>query len=218
MQGINKSLVLLGRRPLVAWSLTTFQEHPLITEIILVAPTHDRVAHEWIAANSGFSKLTKIVDGGAERQHSVHNGLRAIAHADIVVIHNAANPFVASYEISTVIVGAADIGAAAVGTPSPYTLRRVRNDAIASGTIPRHDVWCMQTPQALRWRLAVDAFDRAARDGFVGTDDLELVERMGCPAQILPASPHNRKITTREDLELAEALAELRSARAAEGR
>jgi 2-C-methyl-D-erythritol 4-phosphate cytidylyltransferase len=210
MVGVNKSLAILAGKPVVLWSLEALEAHALIQNIILVVPRNDMETYETIASLWGLTKMQAIVAGGAERQTSIHNGLRAVGAADVVVIHNGANPFVTPAEISAVVLATLEAGAAAVGQPSMDTLRRVGHGMMSLGTIQREGIWRMQTPQALRYDLAIDAFERADRDGFLGTDDVQLVERLGQSVRVLRSAKYNMKITTPEDLRLAEALVQSR--------
>ncbi len=212
--GIDRSLALLGGKSVITWSLEAFQAHGRIHEIVLVVPAPDTPTYQWLSMKHHINKLSRIVGGGGDRQECVQVGLRLLTRADVVVIHDGANPFVTREEISAVVLGALDVGAAAVGEPCKGTLRKVGDDMLSEGVVPRRDVWCMQTPQAFRYELALAAYERAAQDGFHGSDDVQLVERMGGKARMLRSSAHHVAIHTAADLELAEALLRCRSARA----
>src|SRR5258706_4018062 len=121
MGGINKSLALLGGKPVLLWSLEAFGAHELVHEIILVAPRDQLSIYEALVARHALAKVRRIVAGGPERQESVHHGLRAVSRADVVVVHNGANPFVSRQEITAVVQAALEVGAAAVGVPSTST-------------------------------------------------------------------------------------------------
>jgi 2-C-methyl-D-erythritol 4-phosphate cytidylyltransferase len=211
--GIDRSLALLGGRSVITWSLEVFQSHHRIQEIVLVVPAADCSTYEWLAAKNGISKLSRIVGRTGDHQEAVHHGLRALTRADVVVIHNGDNPFVSREEISAVVLGALDVGAAALGEPCEGTLRTVGDDMLADGVIGREHVWCLQTPQALRHELALAAYARAAEDGFHGSDALELVERLGRKPRVLRTSRHHVAIGSMDDLELAEALLRCRNER-----
>ena len=211
--GLDRSLALLGGKSVILWSLEAFQAHRRIHDIVLVVPAADTPTYQWLCIKHRISKLSRVVGGGEHRQESVGVGLHALARADVVVIHDGANPFVSREEISAVVLGALDVGAAAVGEPCASTLRKVGDDMLSDGTIARRDVWCMQTPQAMRYELALAAHERAAADGFRGSDDVQLVERLGKKARVLRASTHSLAIMTAADLELAEALLRCRAPR-----
>ena len=211
--GIDRSLALLGAKSVVAWSLEQFQAHGRIHEIVLVAPGADTPTYQWLSMKHRISKLSRIVGREGPWQECVQFGLHALAHPDVVVIHDAANPFVSREEISAVVLGALEVGVAAVGEPCTGTLCKVGDDMLSDGILPRRDVWCMQTPQALRYELALAGHERAAEDGFRGSDDVQLVERLGHKARVLRASTHHVAISTAADLVLAEAVLRCRSER-----
>ena len=148
-----------------------------------------------------------VVEGGARRQDSVRCGLAALdAACDIVVIHDAARPLVNVETIAGSIRTAAETGAALVATPARDTLKRVGPDATVSATLSRQDVWLAQTPQTFQVDLIREAHRRAQEQGVTATDDAGLVERLGRPVRVVPGDALNFKITTQDDLILAEAL------------
>lgn len=150
-----------------------------------------------------------MVVGGDHRQHSVANALREIRATDndVVLVHDAVRPFVDAEIIRNVIESAAGQGAAIAGLPAVDTIKQVErtaNGAIITSTVPRERVVMAQTPQGFRYSVIKRAFDEAAQDGFVGTDEASLVERSGHQVAVVMGSARNIKITTPSDLELAE--------------
>ncbi|MFH1187458.1 MAG: IspD/TarI family cytidylyltransferase, partial [bacterium] len=124
-------------------------------------------------------------------------------YMDIVLFHNASNPFVASKDIDKLIDAAKKYGASVVGAPVKDTIKKADKNQMIIKTIPRHNLWAMQTPQVIKFSLAWEAFNKAEKEKFLGTDDVSLVERLGKKVKIIPCSEKNFKITTRNDLKKA---------------
>ncbi|MBV8475892.1 MAG: 2-C-methyl-D-erythritol 4-phosphate cytidylyltransferase [Acidobacteria bacterium] len=154
-------------------------------------------------------KHVELVEGGEHRQKSVGNALAAILASadDIVLVHDAVRPFVSQETIREVIQAARKYGAAIAGMPAVDTVKQVERTAqgaLITSTIPRERVVMAQTPQGFHYGILKKAFDEAAADGFVGTDEASLVERAGGEVAVVMGSPKNIKITTPSDMELAE--------------
>jgi 2-C-methyl-D-erythritol 4-phosphate cytidylyltransferase len=152
-----------------------------------------------------------MVEGGEHRQESVANAVASLkaAKEDIVLVHDAVRPFVDDEIIGNVIREVEKHGAAIAGLPAVDTIKQVErtsDGAIITSTIPRERVVQAQTPQGFRYELIKRAFDSAAADGFIGTDEASLVERLGEDVWVVMGSARNIKITTPSDLELAEFL------------
>jgi 2-C-methyl-D-erythritol 4-phosphate cytidylyltransferase len=149
--------------------------------------------------------------GGKERQDSGCNAVKFLdqklnsnkKEETILLFHNGANPFVSPQEIKTSIKEAKKIGASVVAHPTKDTIKKADKDNLIRETLDRSCLWNMQTPQTIKFPIAKKAFFDAKRDGFYGTDDVSLVERIGRKVKIIPASENNFKITTPIDLELA---------------
>jgi 2-C-methyl-D-erythritol 4-phosphate cytidylyltransferase len=153
----------------------------------------------------------EAVEGGEHRQQSVANALAHIkaAAGDVVLVHDAVRPFIDDEIIANVVQEVEKHGAAIAGLPAVDTIKQVERaaeGAIITATIPRERVVQAQTPQGFRYELIKRAFDSAAADGFIGTDEASLVERLGESVWVVMGSPRNIKITTPADLELAEFL------------
>ena len=184
-------------------------------ETLVRVSTLDRVVPVVPPESGGFQpgsrlpaseKLVAAVTGGPERQDSVRLGLAALsAETRWVAVHDAARCLVSEAEVEAVIGAAQETGAAILARPSSDTLKRVRDGAIEA-TLDRSQCWVAQTPQVFRVDLLREALEKAAAEGFAGTDDAQLVERLGVAVRVVPGSARNLKITTPEDLRVAEAL------------
>jgi 2-C-methyl-D-erythritol 4-phosphate cytidylyltransferase len=157
-----------------------------------------------LLARARVPKILDVVAGGADRQESVWRGLQRLPEdARVVVVHDAVRPFITADLVERVRAAGAG-GAATCGTPVRDTVKRVTDGAVES-TIARQGLWLTQTPQAFARDLLWEAHDKARRDGFAGTDDAVLVERLGMPVAMVPGLAQNLKITTPEDLRTARA-------------
>jgi 2-C-methyl-D-erythritol 4-phosphate cytidylyltransferase len=204
---VNKQYLTLADRPILAHTLNLFDGHPVVDSIHLISPaTEIAYCRREVVERYAFVKVRSIIAGGAERQDSVRNGLLECGAAadDIVLIHDGVRPFFPPGLLPRVVATALRVGACVVGVPVKDTIKEVA-DSLILGTPDRHRLWQAQTPQAFRFALIRDAHERAVRDGFRGTDDAALVERLGYPVAMLEGSYRNIKITSPEDLILAEA-------------
>lgn len=207
--GINKQYLLLAGKPILAHTLEVFERASCIDEIYLIVP-EDEIPYcrENVVERFGFSKVARIVPGGSERQHSVLNGLRAIAPPDpedaVIVIHDGVRPFLTIPVLRNAIETARLHDGALVAVPVKDTVKAVEGGVVKE-TPPRNSLWLAQTPQVFRYGIIRDAHELAAREGWLGTDDASLVERLGKSVRIVEGDYGNFKITTPEDLILAEA-------------
>ena len=206
--GSNKQYLLLDDMPILARTVQAFEDAPFIDAIYLVSPVQEiPFCRSEVVERYGFSKVRAIVAGGAERQHSVLNGLLAMTEAgedDLVLIHDGVRPFVSARMLEAAALAAREGGAAVVAVPVKDTVKVVR-DGVIKETPAREDLWLAQTPQAFRYGLIRAAHEEAASLGFLGTDDSSLIERQGGAVRIVPGDYRNIKITTPEDMLLAEA-------------
>lgn len=195
---LPKQFLKVRGRTILEMSVEAFEQNKYVDEIFVAANADYSELTEKLCR--GFSKLKKIVAGGAERQDSVRAALDCLQGDDgIVLVHDAARPFVSEAVINAVIEGTADFGAAIPTVPAKDTIRQV--DGTGSRTLQRETLACVQTPQGFRISLLKHAFEKAQAEGFLGTDDASLVERMGINISMVQGEDANRKITTREDLE-----------------
>ena len=206
---INKQYLQLGGLPIVARTISVFEKSPLIDAIYLVIPSDEiPYCREHVIEACGFTKVVAIVPGGMERQNSVMNGLNAmrgsVTDNDVIVIHDGVRPFVTESMLSESIAVASSRDGAVVAVPVKDTIKAVR-DGIVTDTPSRENLWQAQTPQSFRFSIIHAAHLSAETDGFIGTDDASLIERAGGDVCIVPGDYRNIKITTPEDMVLAEA-------------
>lgn len=206
--GINKQYVQLAGVPILAHTLKVFEQAPFVDHVYLIIPGEEiAFCRENVVERYGFAKVAGIVAGGRERQHSVMNGLRALEDIDgddVVIIHDGVRPFVSLPILERSVEVAVNHDGALVAVPVKDTVKVVQ-DGIVLETPRRDCLWLAQTPQTFRFAVIREAHERAEREGFLGTDDSLLVERLGKSVHIVTGDYGNFKITTPEDLVLAEA-------------
>jgi 2-C-methyl-D-erythritol 4-phosphate cytidylyltransferase len=204
-----KQYILLAGLPVLVHTTLKFQKSALVDEIILVVRKDDPGwVRDNILTNHNLTKVTKVVGGGAERQDSVACGLQEIYDTsrgdDIVIIHDGARPFVDQKKIEESIYEAKKRGACVLGFRIRETLKRVDKNGIIQSTIPSKDLWIAQTPQTFKLSLIKEAYLLAKKEGFYGTDEASLVERLPHAIKVIEGSFWNIKITYPEDFQLAE--------------
>jgi 2-C-methyl-D-erythritol 4-phosphate cytidylyltransferase len=206
--GINKQYLKLGGKPILAHTLAVFENAAFVDDIYVIVPG-DEIPYctENVIERHGFTKVRRIVAGGRERQQSVFNGLKAadgLESDDIVIVHDGVRPFVPLEAVRRSVEVARLHDGALVAVPVKDTVK-ITSGGVVVDTPSRENIWLAQTPQTFRYRLILDAYERADREGFLGTDDSSLVERMGKKVRIVMGDYRNIKITTPEDMILAEA-------------
>jgi 2-C-methyl-D-erythritol 4-phosphate cytidylyltransferase len=206
---INKQYLQLDGLPIVARTIAVFEQSPLIEAIYLVIPADEiPYCREHVVEACGFRKVRQIVPGGRERQNSVMNGLNAmrpdVADSDIVLIHDGVRPMITPELLQRSIETALANDGALVAVQAKDTIKTVRDDIVID-TPPRETLWQAQTPQTFRFGIIFDAHHSAEKDSYTGTDDASLVERRGGKIRVVNGDYCNIKITTPEDLILAEA-------------
>lgn len=208
MKGLDKQFLNLGGKPAIAHVLDTFLACIEIAPIVLVVPRERIDDYEkWLSDYYGFYKDIKVVAGGTERQYSVFNGLSVLpVDTDIVVIHDGARPFVTQDIIYNGLEIGLKYGAAIPGIPVKDTIKQVDERGDVSITLDRKTLWAIQTPQIFKYELIMQAHMLAAKEGYVGTDDAALVEHMGGDVKVFMGDYSNIKITTPEDVAVAEIL------------
>ena len=149
--------------------------------------------------------VTNLIPGGATRMESVGNGLAA-AETELVLVHDAVRPLFDVAAADRAVAVARESGAAIVAVPARDTLKRVDDELRIAGTVPREEIWHAETPQVVRREILIEAYRRAAEDGFIGTDEASLVERTGVPVAVVDGGPWNVKVTEREDVAVVTAL------------
>jgi 2-C-methyl-D-erythritol 4-phosphate cytidylyltransferase len=232
--GASKQFTELGGTPILMHALRRFAASPEIAEIYVALRKNEISSFRTLlekeagavelrstrTAEGGrlhmnrgpvdvLPKRVQLVEGGEHRQQSVASAMAAVSASpdDIVLVHDAVRPFVTEEIIQNVIRGAQKYGAAIAGLPAVDTVKQVERTAegaVITATVPRERVVMAQTPQGFRYAVIKNAFAEATADGFLGTDEASLVERSGYQVAVVMGSPRNIKITTPEDLELAE--------------
>jgi 2-C-methyl-D-erythritol 4-phosphate cytidylyltransferase len=205
----SKQFAELNGVPILVHTLRVFAGSPRVSEVCVALRKAEADSFRPRWQQERLSKPVSFVEGGEHRQQSVANALNAVAAEadDIVLVHDAVRPLVDHEIIDNVIAGVEKHGAAIAGVPAVDTVKQVEraaDAAIITSTIPRERVVLAQTPQGFRFGVLKRAFDEAAEDGFIGTDEASLVERSGHAVAVVMGSPRNLKITTPADLELAE--------------
>ena len=202
--GADKAFLNLGPRPVVAWSLLAFERCPDVDQIVLVVRKEQLVAAKAVMRMFGISKTLAVVAGGAKRQDSVMNGMKALdIDTRVVVIHDGARPCVTSETISEVVKLARRSGAAVVGRHIWDTVKLVEKGTTITRTEDRSKLWAVQTPQAFDVRLLKRAYENVVEKKLEVTDDASAVELLGEQVKIFECEKPNLKITTVEDLRLA---------------
>jgi 2-C-methyl-D-erythritol 4-phosphate cytidylyltransferase len=205
-RAVAKQFLPLGDRPMLAHTLMAFQRAALIDEIIPVLSKEDMESClREVIEQYHITKVKTLVVGGKERQDSVYNGLMKLEDdKGVVLIHDGVRPFVSQ----EMIAEAADLAkkgeCVAVGVPLKDTVKEVGPDGWVKNTLDRSRLWAIQTPQAFPVKLLKRVYSEAYRHRFYGTDDATLVERAGTKVRVIMGSYENIKITTPEDLLLAE--------------
>lgn len=205
----SKQFTELGGTPILIHTLRKFAASPEVNEIYVALRANEIEGFQARLRQEALQKKVEVVEGGEHRQHSVANAIAALKAnpGDIVLVHDGVRPFVTEQIIRDVVHAAEKYGAAIAGMPAVDTVKQVERTAegaLIKTTIPREKVVMAQTPQGFRYDVLKKAFDEAAADGFLGTDEASLVERSGHEVGVVMGSPKNIKITTPGDMELAE--------------
>ncbi|WP_246055370.1 2-C-methyl-D-erythritol 4-phosphate cytidylyltransferase [Pseudalkalibacillus caeni] len=208
--GKNKQFIKLEHKPIIIHTLSVFQSDASCSEIVLVANQNELEDLTGLMNEYKIDKVSSIVCGGKERQHSVYEGLKAVKREQIVLIHDGARPFIKHEQIRDVTVKASDTGAAVVAVPIKDTVKKVEDETIVE-TVERSSLWAVQTPQAFRLPLILKAHKQAEEKRILGTDDASLVEQIGHAVSIVMGDYRNIKLTTPEDLLFAKAIIEERN-------
>ena len=195
-----KQFLRLGTRTILALTVEHFTRHPAVSTVVVAAPATHLTRTRRAVAGIRRSACVQVVTGGAERQESVWLGMQAVPDdAAVIIVHDAVRPFITRALVDRVVAAARSGGGAICALPIAETVKRVR-DAVVEATVDRSALWAVQTPQAFRAELLREAHEKARRDGFLGTDESMLVERLGHPVAVVPGLAANVKITTPADL------------------
>lgn len=207
-ESLAKQYILLDGIPILARTLMVFQASHAVDDIFLVVPQNDvAFARDSIVEKFGLSKVIHVLPGGIKRQDSVKNGIDLVGtEYDVVVIHDGVRPFITAELVSISVSEAAQEKAVAVGVPAKDTVKIVNDRGWVAETLDRDYVWLTQTPQAFQRDIIKTAYEAAYENRYYGTDDASLVERLGVRVKMVHGSYDNIKITTKNDLVLADAL------------
>lgn len=205
---INKQYIFLKEKSILAYTIEKFDNNEYIDEIIIVAREEEKqYCHDEVVKKYGFKKVANIVGGGAERQDSVYKGLLSVNNlCNIVLIHDGVRPFIRDKDIINSINGAIKHKACVIGTPVKDTIKTVDIYKDIIDTPNRNTLWAVQTPQSFAYDIILEAYKEAIKNRIIATDDSMLVEKLGYKVKIIEGSYSNIKITTPEDLKLAELL------------
>lgn len=204
---VQKQYLLIKGKPVVFYSLYAFEKCPFIDEIVLVTGKEEiEYCRQEIVEKYGLKKVKSIVAGGKERYHSVFEGLKAIESCDYVYIHDGARPFIEQELLQRACDSVHIHKACVVGMPVKDTIKIISPDSFAEHTPDRSTLWMVQTPQVFQYHLVLEAYKNIMQNpGVQVTDDAMVVEKMGqTKIKLVEGSYKNIKITTPEDLEIAE--------------
>ncbi|MDN4606556.1 2-C-methyl-D-erythritol 4-phosphate cytidylyltransferase [Sporosarcina highlanderae] len=203
--GFNKLFLQMAEKPILIHTLEVFEKDEHCSGMILSVKITEKQKIEKMLERFGITKVKALVEGGEERQHSVAACIRAHQSGGIVLVHDAARPFIDQNVIRKLVDVAAEHGAAIAGVQVKDTMK-FAPDGIVEETVDRSKLWAIQTPQAFKYELLKEATDKAEVDGFLGTDESMIVERLGHPVRIVESTYDNVKMTTKEDLLFGEVL------------
>lgn len=205
---INKQFIWIDGKPVLAHTIEKFEKCKYIDEIILVSKEEEiDYCRKEIVKKFKFKKVSNIIRGGQERQDSVYNGILALNEkTDIVLTHDGARPFVKIENIEDGIKGVLEFGACVVGVPVTDTIKVVGENNSIQNTPNRATLWAAQTPQCFLKETLIRGYDHAIKNRYFGTDDSSIVEQAGYEVKMIMGSYENIKITTPEDIIVAESL------------
>ena len=205
--GTNKNLLNLMGEPILIRTLKTFSQVERVNFLIVVVGEHEVETVEKLLKATPELKPWVVTVGGSERQFSIANGLKLLPDdSEIVLVHDAARPLVSTKTIDEVIDAAQEFGGSIAAVPAKDTIKIVGADAFVRYTPPRRELVAVQTPQGFKRDILLRAYQKANDEGFLGTDDSSLVERLGIRIKVVTSGYDNLKITTPEDIFVAETL------------
>lgn len=200
---INKQFIKLKDKEIIAHTIEKFYNHNNIDEIVVVIKSEEEEFFKNEILNRYNFNNIKIAFGGNERQDSVYNGLKMLnKECEVVLIHDGARPFISEKIINSCIKEAKNHNAVVVGVPVKDTIKVINENNDIVDTPERSKLWAVQTPQTFNYDILVKSYEDAFKDGFYGTDDAMLVERIGYKVKMIEGSYNNIKITTPEDIEI----------------
>lgn len=203
--GTNKNLLKLAGEMVLLRSIKTFSQVERVNFLIVVVCESEVDAVKKLLSEQKNLKPWVVTVGGSERQYSIANGLKLVPpDADTILVHDAARPLITKKTIEAVIDAAEEFGGAIAAVPAKDTIKIVDADGFVKHTPPRRELVAVQTPQGFKRDILLRAYEKAAEENFLGTDDSSLVERLGIRIKIVAGEYSNLKITTPEDIFVAE--------------
>ncbi len=205
---VKKPYLMLAEKPILSHTIDRFEQNTVIDEIYVIVDEADFITcHKNILKPFGYRKVQELVPGGETRQVSVFNGLGKLSDdVDFVIIHDGVRPFINDKIIFECLEATAEWGAAVSAVPVKETIKIANEECFIVDTPKRDRLWRVQTPQVFRRSLLVEAHKKAVQDGIDAPDDAVLVEKLGFPVKLVMGSYKNVKLTTPEDLRIAETL------------
>jgi 2-C-methyl-D-erythritol 4-phosphate cytidylyltransferase len=204
----KKPYLQLLEKPILTHTISVFDQNPVVDTIhVIVNPSDFELCQSIAIVPYGFQKVTNLIPGGETRQDSVFNGLQSLpSDADFVIVHDGVRPFVTDDIIDSCLEAAEEWGAAVAAVPVKDTIKVADADGFIVDTLNRSRLWAVQTPQSFRKDLLLKAHQRARQARLNVTDDATLVEQLGFRVRLIAGSHRNLKVTTAEDLLIAETL------------
>lgn len=204
---VNKVYLTIAGKPVLYYSIKIFDEIDWIKEIVVVVSKEEmEYCKENVVKKYIFKKPIKLVEGGSERQYSVYNGImNTMVDCEIIAIHDGARPLIEKETVINALKEAYLYKAVSLGVPVKDTIKVVDGEKFILNTPDRKYLWAIQTPQIFEKNLIIKAHQKALEDEFLGTDDTVLVERLGYKVKVVEGDYRNIKLTTSEDLIIAEA-------------
>lgn len=205
-KGQPKQFCLLKGKPVLSWTISKFEECPLVDGIVLVIPARMKdYAREHVLLPHGYEKVKNVVEGGKERRDSVLEGLRILqTNTDTVLVHDGVRPLISQELIIEVIRATQRWEAVVPALPIRETIKEVGQDSLVSSTLDRKKVCLIQTPQGFKKDLICQAYEEARKRGWQASDDASLVERLGVRVKTIPGEETNIKITSPQDLAVSQ--------------
>lgn len=209
--GCNKQFLQLMGLPILAHTIRLFEDSNHVSEIIIVGAEGDISLIEGLVRHHSFNKVMSICQGGVQRQDSVRAGVQALSPTiQRIVVHDGARPLLTLQAFHKFLRDTEDFSAAIMGISVKDTIKQVDSSGKVLETLPRESLCAVQTPQIFDRGILEEAHHRAFSAGYYGTDDASLLEWIGCPVQVIEGSQENIKVTTPEDLWLAERILAMR--------
>ncbi len=210
-QDTPKTYLQLAGKPILIHTLEVFEKVPEVHEVLVVVHPEDlEFCQEEVIDAYPLKKVLRLVPGGKERQDSVYHALKVLqkeaVHLDVILVHDGVRPLVEPAQVRKVVAAARRHGGAILGIPCQDTLKRVNSKGVVVDTVDRTELWQVQTPQAFQAPLLWRAYQEAMERGFYATDEAALVEALGETVVVVPGTCLNLKITTPDDLKMAEAI------------